>query len=113
MHTDPQWTNKHLLPPPIDDKRREPEMTPHLQALVDQVTKLRQASLQACHCAEEFTLRRIHPLNHREKLAYERPWLADPTHEPAAAKILNSFIADIELIFKSDNLTILCSSIYR
>jgi hypothetical protein len=99
MHTDPQWTNKHHLPPPIDDKRREPKMTPCLQALVNQVNELRKSGLQACHYAEEFTLRWIHPLSHQDNLAYECPQFADPTHEPAASKILNSFIVDVELIF--------------
>jgi hypothetical protein len=91
MHTDPQCTDKHLLPPMILDKRREPKMAPRLQALVNWVIELRQAGLQACHCVEEFTLRRIHPLDRREKLAYECPHLADPIHELAGGKILSSF----------------------
>jgi hypothetical protein len=41
MHTDPQWTNKHLLLPHIDDKQKEPELTPRLKALVKRVTELR------------------------------------------------------------------------
>jgi hypothetical protein len=65
----PQWTNKYLLPPQIDDKRREPEMMPRLQALVNRVAKLHQASLRACHCAQEFTLWWIRPLGCQEKLA--------------------------------------------
>jgi hypothetical protein len=40
MHTDPQWMNKHLLPPQIDDKQRELELIPHLKALVVRVTEL-------------------------------------------------------------------------
>jgi hypothetical protein len=98
MHIAPQWMNKHLLPPHIDDKRKEPKMTPHLAALAKRVTKLRQAGLWACHYAEEFTLWWIHPLDHREKLAYECPQLADPTREPVDGKILISFVTDVELI---------------
>jgi hypothetical protein len=57
MHIEPQWMNKHLLPPLIKDKRREQKVTPRLAALVKWVTELRNAGLQACHCVEEFTLR--------------------------------------------------------
>jgi hypothetical protein len=88
-------------------------VTPCLATLVKLVTELCQAGFWACHYAKEFTLRWIHPLDHQEKLAYECPRLADPTHEPADGKILNSFVADIELIFRSDNLTVLCSFIFR
>jgi hypothetical protein len=70
IHTEPQWTNKHLLPPHVEDKRKEPEMTPRLKALVKRVIELRQADLEACHYIEEFTLWRICPLGHREKLAF-------------------------------------------
>jgi hypothetical protein len=90
IHTEPQWTNKHLLPPSIDDKRREPELTPRLKALVGQVTELRRAGLRACHCSKEFTLQWIHQLGRREKLAFECPRLADPAHDSPAGKILNS-----------------------
>jgi hypothetical protein len=38
MHVLPQWMNKHLLPPQIEDKWGEPEMTPCLAALVKWVT---------------------------------------------------------------------------
>jgi hypothetical protein len=62
MHVAPQWVNKHLLPPLIDNKRGEQEMTSHLAALVKWVAELCNAILQACHCVEEFTLRLIHPL---------------------------------------------------
>jgi hypothetical protein len=54
MHTDPQWTNKYILLPLIDDKPREPEITPRLQVLVDRETELYQTGLQVCHCAEEW-----------------------------------------------------------
>jgi hypothetical protein len=63
--------NKHLLPPHVEDKWKEPKMTLRLKALVKRVTELRQAGLEECHRAEEFTLRRIRPLGHREKLAFE------------------------------------------
>jgi hypothetical protein len=53
-------------------------MTPRLAALVKWVIELRDASLQACHCVEEFTLRRIRPLGRWDKLAYECTRLADP-----------------------------------
>jgi hypothetical protein len=79
----------HLLPPLIDNKRGEPKMTPRLAALVKWVTNLRDSSLRAHHYAKEFTLRWIHPLGHREKLAYECPRLADPNREPATGRIFN------------------------
>jgi hypothetical protein len=71
VHDLPQWANKHLLPPHIDEKWGEPKMTPRLATLVKRVTELCQAGLWACHYAEEFTLWRIHLLSHWEKLAYE------------------------------------------
>jgi hypothetical protein len=52
----PQWVNRHMLPLLIDNKRGEPEMTPRLAALVKRVAELCDAGLEACHCAEEFTL---------------------------------------------------------
>jgi hypothetical protein len=64
-------------------------MTPCLAALVRQVAKLHDSGLRARHCAEEFTLRWIHPFDHREKQAYECPRLADPSREPADGKIFN------------------------
>jgi hypothetical protein len=45
-----------MLPLLIDNKRGEPEMTPRLAALVKRVAELCDAGLEACHCAEEFTL---------------------------------------------------------
>jgi hypothetical protein len=62
MHTDPQWMNKHLLLSQMDDKRREPKMTPLLQVLVKRVTELHQTCLRACHYAKGFTLPWFHPL---------------------------------------------------
>jgi hypothetical protein len=60
-------------------------------ALVKRVAELKDASLRACHCVEEFTLRWIRPLGHREKLAYECPRLADPSHEPATGKTFSLY----------------------
>jgi hypothetical protein len=40
MHVELPWVNKHLLPPLIDDKRKEPKMTPRLTSLVKRVAKL-------------------------------------------------------------------------
>jgi hypothetical protein len=65
-------------------------MTSRLAALDNRVAGLCDAGLRACHCAEEFTLRWIHPRGHRDKLAYECPWLDDPSCEPAARKIFES-----------------------
>jgi hypothetical protein len=87
--------NKHLLLPHVDDKRKDPKLMPRLTALVKRVTKLHKTGLKAGHCAEEFTLRRIHLLGHRVKLAFECPRLADPTHDPPAGKILYSFCYDL------------------
>jgi hypothetical protein len=74
-------------------------MTPCLAALVKRVAELRDTGLRACHYAEEFTLQRIHPLDHRDKLAYECPRLADPDHDPTDSKILTSFIVAADLLF--------------
>jgi hypothetical protein len=57
MHVPPQWVNMHLLLSLIEKKRKEPKLTPRLAALVKRVTELRDAGFQACHYAEEFTLR--------------------------------------------------------
>jgi hypothetical protein len=56
MHVEPPWVNKLLFPPAIKDQRKEPPMTDRLAALVRHVAELRQAGLEACHCAEEFYL---------------------------------------------------------
>jgi hypothetical protein len=66
-------------------------MTPRLSALVKRVTELRAAGLQACYCAEEFTLWWIHPLGRWERLAYDYPQLTDSSREPAACKMLNLY----------------------
>jgi hypothetical protein len=87
MHIEPPWVNKLLFPPAIKDQRKEPLMTDCLAALVRRVTELRQAGLEACHCTEEFYLWRIRPLDHRKTLAFESPWLADPSHDPLPGNI--------------------------
>jgi hypothetical protein len=92
IHDAPQWSNKHLLPSHTENKRKEPETMPHLKALVKWVTELHWARLEECHCVKEFTLRQTRPLGRREKLAFERPQLADQSHDPSAHK-------DINLIF--------------
>jgi predicted RNA-binding Zn-ribbon protein involved in translation (DUF1610 family) len=89
MHVHPQWVNKHLLPPLVDNKRRKPGMTQRLTALVKRVVELRDAGLHACHCGEEFIIRWIRPRGRRDALAYECPLLADPSHEPADSMIFN------------------------
>jgi hypothetical protein len=88
-HAEPPWQNNNLLPPLIENKQKEPEMTPCLEAPVKWVTELRQVGPEVCHCIEDFTLRWIRPLSHREKLAFECPQLADPNRDLSASKILN------------------------
>jgi hypothetical protein len=89
MHVQPQWLNRHLLPPLIDKKWGESMMIVRLFALVKRVAELRDSGLWARHCAREFTLRQIFPLGHREKLTYECPRLPDPSHEPVAGNFFN------------------------
>jgi hypothetical protein len=67
-----------LFPPVIKDKRTEPPMNERLFALVKRVAELCEAGLKACHCVEEFHLRRIRPLGHRERLAFECSRMAVP-----------------------------------
>jgi hypothetical protein len=69
-------------------------MTAHLKALIKWAAKLHQDGLEACHYTEEFTLQ-WGPLGHREKLAFECPWLADPNRDPPAGKILNLFLSSM------------------
>jgi hypothetical protein len=87
--------NKLLFPPLVKDKWGEPPMIPRLATLVKQVAELCKVGLKACHCAEEFILRRNHPLCRREKLAFECPWLVDLNRKPADGKI---FIIQVLLI---------------
>jgi hypothetical protein len=37
----PQWPKKHLLLPLLENKWKDPEMTPHLTALIKWVSELR------------------------------------------------------------------------
>jgi hypothetical protein len=62
-----------MYPPVVKDQWKESPMTARLSALVKCVAELCQAGLEACHCIEEFHLRRIHPIDCREKPAYECP----------------------------------------
>jgi hypothetical protein len=62
-------------------------MTDCLAALVRRVAELRQAGLEACHCVEEFYLRRIRPLGRQKTLAFESSRLADPSRDPLPGNI--------------------------
>jgi hypothetical protein len=83
MHDQPQWVNKILFPPTIKNKRMEPLMTDCLAALTKRIAELHQASLEACHCIEEFYLRWIHPLGRQKTLAFKCPLMANPCREPS------------------------------
>jgi hypothetical protein len=45
MHVTPQWANKPLLPPLIDNKQGEQELASCLAALVKRVIELRNTGL--------------------------------------------------------------------
>jgi hypothetical protein len=62
-------------------------MSPHLRALVDCVTELHEAGLEACHCAEEFILQWIRLLGRREQPAFECPRFSDPNCNPLVGKL--------------------------
>jgi hypothetical protein len=81
MHDQPSWANKLLFLLAIKNKRSEPPMTDRLATLTKHVAELRQAGLKACHCVEEFYLRRIRPLGRPKKLTFECPRMADPYRE--------------------------------
>jgi hypothetical protein len=81
MHVPPQWANRHMLSPLINNKRGKPEMTPCLTALVKKAAELHDVSLRAYHCVEEFILWWIRPLGRQDALSYECPLLAD-CHTP-------------------------------
>jgi hypothetical protein len=83
MHVQPSWENKLMFPPIIKAQRTEPPMNAWLAALVKRVAELRMAGLKACHCIEEFHLRRIRLLDRRDKCAYDCPRMADSSREPA------------------------------
>jgi hypothetical protein len=61
----------------------ESSMTDRLAAPTKRVAELRQAGLEACHCIEEFYLRRICPLDRRKILIFECSRMADPYREPS------------------------------
>jgi hypothetical protein len=98
MHVESPWVNKLLFPLAIKDQRKEPSMIDRLTALVRRIAELRQAGLEACHCAEEFYLRWIRPLGRRKTLAFESPRLADPSRDPLSGNIfIFSFNAECHL----------------
>jgi hypothetical protein len=66
------------------------KMTPRLAALVKRVAELHDTGLRTCHCVKEFTLWWIHPLGHRDMMAYECLWLNDLSCDPAARNIFKS-----------------------
>jgi hypothetical protein len=70
----------------MKDKRNEPPMNNCLTTLIKHVTELREVGLKPYHYIEEFHLWRIHPLDSREKLAFECLRLFDPSHEPTEGK---------------------------
>jgi hypothetical protein len=72
---------------------------PLLTSLIKRVAKLCKAGLKTYHCAEEFTLRQIRPLGHREKLAFECPWLADPSREPTDGKIFTPHVLPVTICY--------------
>jgi hypothetical protein len=87
MHTPAPWVNKLLFPLIIKDKWKEPLMNDSLSALVKHVAELCEAGLKAYHCIKECHLRQIHPLGHRDKLAFECPQMANPSRDPADGQI--------------------------
>jgi hypothetical protein len=87
MHVQPSCENKLLFPPVIKAQRTKPSMNARLAALVKRVPELRAAGLKACHYIEEFHHRRIRPLDHRGKHAYECMRMADPNRKPADGKL--------------------------
>jgi hypothetical protein len=87
MHVPAPWDNKLLFPLIIKAQRKEPPMTNSLSTLVNCVVELYKVGLKACHCVEEFHIRRIHPLGRQETLAYECPWMVNPNRNLAGGKI--------------------------
>jgi hypothetical protein len=81
MHDPVPWVNKLLFPPDVKDKRNELKILTHLSALVKRVAELYEAGLKACHCTKDFYLRRIRPHGRWQTLAYECPWLNDPSRD--------------------------------
>jgi hypothetical protein len=58
-------------------------MTDHLVALTKCIVELHQASLEVCHCIEEFFIRRIHPLGRWKTLTLKCPQMDNPYREPS------------------------------
>jgi hypothetical protein len=48
------------------------------------VVDKRKAGLEACHYTKEFILQRVRLLDRREKLTFECPQFADPSHNPSS-----------------------------
>jgi hypothetical protein len=80
-------TNSCPPPPFIKAQRTEPPMIARLAALVKRISELHAAGLKACHCIEEFHHRRIRPLDHQKRRAYECPWMVNLSHEPTEGKL--------------------------
>jgi hypothetical protein len=99
MHVEQQWVNKLMFFLLVKDKRGEPPKTLRLTTLVKRVVELREAELKSCHYTEEFTLRWIHPLGHREKLAFEYPWLGDLNREPANGKMFILHVLPVTIYY--------------
>jgi hypothetical protein len=91
MHVQPPWVNKLLLPPAIKNKQMEHSMTNRLAALIKRVAEPCQVSLEACHCVDEFYLRRIHPLERWKTLAFECSGMTDPSRDPSEGDLLVLF----------------------
>jgi hypothetical protein len=83
MHVQPLWVNKLLFPPAIKNKCMESSMADRSAALIKRVAELRQVGLAACHCIEEFHLRRIRPLDRQKILAFECPRMVNPSRDPS------------------------------
>jgi hypothetical protein len=83
MHDQPSWVNKFLFTPAIKNKWMESLMTDRLATLTKRVAELRQASLEACHCVEEFYVQRIRPLGRWKIPTFECPRMVDPYREPS------------------------------
>jgi hypothetical protein len=72
-----------MFPPVVKAQRKEPLMNVQLATLVKRISELRKARLKAFDYIEEFHHRRICPLVHRDKWAYECSRMVDPNREPA------------------------------
>jgi hypothetical protein len=64
----PQWSNKHLLLPLVDDKWKMSVVKPRLEELVTCMAPLCKVGVEVCHCAEEFIPPWIRLLGRRKKL---------------------------------------------